>query len=165
MPLFAPLSPPPPAWRTARVVDFFERLTPASVSGLAGLYAANAYFRDPFNEVRGIAAIQHIFADMFGRLADCRFRILEAVADEHGTRLTWDVTFRINRYRLGIVRTIHGASHLKFDATGRTPHAHSERSAADARTTSSTPLPTKSPAIIFITPDRDSAKCARLPRK
>jgi steroid delta-isomerase len=33
--------------------------------------------------------------------------------------LTWDMTFRIRRLRPRESRTIHGATHLKFDAAGR----------------------------------------------
>ena len=105
--------------RAARVIDFFEQLTPEDAAGLARIYAADAYFRDPFNEVRGLSAIARIFDDMFARLADCRFVIREVVADEGGMMLTWDFTFRIRRYRSATVQTIHGASHLKFDADGR----------------------------------------------
>jgi steroid Delta-isomerase len=105
--------------RAARVIEFFEQLTPADVAGLSQIYADNAYFRDPFNEVRGLAAIARIFDDMFTRLADCRFVIRETVADECGLLLTWDFTFRMRSYRPGTVQTIHGASHLKFDAAGK----------------------------------------------
>ena len=105
--------------RALRVIAFFEQLTPEDVARLAGIYAANAYFRDSFNEVRGLSAIARIFDDMFARLADCRFVIREVVADERGMLLTWDFTFRIRSYRSATVQTIHGASHLKFDAAGR----------------------------------------------
>jgi steroid Delta-isomerase len=105
--------------RAARVVAFCERLTPADVARLSRIYAANAYFRDPFNEVRGLSAIARIFDDMFARLADCRFVIREVVADESGMMLTWDFTFRIRSYRPATVQTIHGASHVKFDAAGK----------------------------------------------
>ena len=105
--------------RVARVIEFFEQLEPQDVRDLGEIYTHNAYFRDPFNEVRGIAAIERIFDDMFARLADCRFRILDVVADENGVMLTWDFTFRIRRYQPRTERKIHGASHLKFAADGR----------------------------------------------
>jgi hypothetical protein len=41
------------------------------------------------------------------------------VVDDTGALLTWDMTFRIRRLRPLELRTIHGATHLKFDATGR----------------------------------------------
>ena len=81
------------------------------------IYAPNAYFRDPFNEVRSVPAIRTIFGNMFEQLGDCRFRILETLANESGALLIWDMTFRFRRFRPGTVQTIHGASHLKFIRT------------------------------------------------
>ena len=103
----------------ARVVAFYEALSPADLDRIPEIYAASAYFRDPFNEVRGLPAIREIFAGMFVNLADARFRILETVVDERGALLTWDMTFRIRKWKPGIAQTIHGASHLKFDAAGK----------------------------------------------
>jgi steroid delta-isomerase len=113
------MTPAPADPRVARVVEFFERLSPGDVARLHEVYAANARFRDPFNDVRGIDAIARIFDAMFERLEDCRFVILEAVADERGALLTWDFTFRIRRWRPSVTRRIHGATHLRFDADGR----------------------------------------------
>ena len=113
------MTPPAADPRAARVVAFFEHLAPADTARMAAIYAADAYFRDPFNEVRGLSAIVRIFDAMFERLADCRFAIREVVADERGMMLTWDFTFRIRSYRPSTVQTIHGATHLKFDAAGK----------------------------------------------
>ena len=106
----------------ARLVAFYEGLDAADVERMAEFYAADAYFRDPFNEVRGVAPIQRIFRHMFDDLADCRFTILDTIVDERGAVLVWDFTFRIRRYRPRIERRIHGASHLRFDAAGRVSH-------------------------------------------
>lgn len=38
----------------ARVIDFFETLSPASIARLGAIYTDDAYFKDPFNEVRGL---------------------------------------------------------------------------------------------------------------
>jgi len=37
----------------ARLIAFFETLTPHSLAGLADIYAADARFKDPFNDVQG----------------------------------------------------------------------------------------------------------------
>ena len=104
---------------TERVRAFYERLQPADVDRLADVYAPDAYFRDPFNEVRGIAEVRRIFSQMFEHLDDCRFTFRDVVVDEGGALLTWDMTFRIRRLKPQELRTIHGATHLKFDASGR----------------------------------------------
>jgi steroid delta-isomerase len=103
----------------ARVVSFYENLTPLAVGRIAEIYAPEATFRDPFNDVRGVEAIRGIFERMFVHLADCRFHIVDTVVDARGAMLVWDFEFRIRRYRPDALQTIHGASHLRFDATGR----------------------------------------------
>ena len=47
--------------RVQRVVDLFEHLAPADVARLGDFYAADARFKDPFNEVQGVAAVQAVF--------------------------------------------------------------------------------------------------------
>ena len=116
---------------TARVVAFYASLAPADVARLPEIYAADAYFRDPFNEVRGVEAIQRIFVHMFAQLDDCRFPFDAVLVDGNGSMLTWDMTFRMRRYRPQVTQTIHGASHLRFDAQGRILHHRDYWDAAD----------------------------------
>jgi steroid delta-isomerase len=102
----------------ARVVAFFEHIAPGDVARVSEIYAEDAYFRDPFNEVRGAAAIARVYARMLEQLDDCRFVITETVAEGNNALLIWDFTFRIRRWRRR-EQAIHGASHLKFSADGR----------------------------------------------
>ena len=102
-----------------RAKAFFESISPADVPRLGAIYAEDAYFRDPFNEVRGAAQVRRIFAHMFANLDSCRFEILETVVDDKGAFLTWDMTFRVKRWKRGGVQRIHGATHLRFDPAGR----------------------------------------------
>ena len=104
---------------TSRVRAFFEALGPAGVERLDAVYAPDASFRDPFNDVRGLAEIRRIFAQMFEHLDDCRFPFIDETVDEHGAFLTWDMTFRIRRLSPGESRRIHGATQLKFAPDGR----------------------------------------------
>ncbi|MCU0765453.1 MAG: nuclear transport factor 2 family protein, partial [Burkholderiaceae bacterium] len=99
----------------ARVRAFFETLSPQSVQRIDEIYAADAWFKDPFNEARGIEPIRRIFTHMFGQVDSPRFVVREVVADGDGAFLTWD--FRFLARRLGDAeQVIHGASHLRFDA-------------------------------------------------
>jgi steroid delta-isomerase len=43
-----------------RLAVFFESFTPASVQEMGDYYTADAFFKDPFNEVRRLAEIQTI---------------------------------------------------------------------------------------------------------
>jgi hypothetical protein len=103
--------------RVIRVKQFFESLTPADVTRLAEIYAPQAYFKDPFNEVRGTVAIGDIFAHMFVQVDSPRFLVRDVVVQGDDAFLTWDFVFRFRRG--GAEQLIRGASHLKFDADGR----------------------------------------------
>lgn len=102
-----------------RIVAFFEHLAPADAERIGEFYAADAAFRDPFNNVRGVDAIVRIFRHMFDQLADCRFIITETIAADNGAFLIWDFTFRIKSWRPGTVQTIHGVSHVRFAPDGK----------------------------------------------
>ena len=104
---------------TARVVKFFERLVPADAERIGEFYAADATFRDPFNDVRGVAEISRVFRHMFDELADCRFVITETITSDAGALLVWDFTFRMRKWRPDTVQTIHGATHVKFSPDGK----------------------------------------------
>ena len=50
-----------------QLVQFFETISPDSVQRIPDIYSADAYFKDPFNEVRGVEAVKKIFAHKIGR--------------------------------------------------------------------------------------------------
>lgn len=104
--------------RVQAVVSLFESLSPADLPTLRGVYAADARFKDPFNDVQGLPAIARIFDHMFGQLDDPRFTVRDTVAQGDTLFLTWDFNFR-TRGTGARAMHIHGASHLRFDAGGR----------------------------------------------
>ena len=106
-----------------KFVHYWQTLTPETVASIASVYAEDAYFRDPFNEVTGIAPIRHIFTDMFVRLAEPRFTIVETIEQEHSVMLIWDFDFRIKTLKPELKRRIHGTSHVRFAVDGRV-HYH-----------------------------------------
>jgi steroid Delta-isomerase len=104
--------------RVARVVALYETLAPADLPALRGVYADDARFKDPFNQVQGVAAIARIFSHMFRTLDAPRFQVVDIVADGDALFLTWDFTFR-TRGAGARAMAIHGASHLRFNAQGQ----------------------------------------------
>ncbi|UCE31075.1 MAG: nuclear transport factor 2 family protein [Burkholderiales bacterium] len=102
-----------------RAVQFFETVTPESAAEAAHLYAADAWFRDPFNELRGAGAIGRVFTHMFEQVHEPRFAVIDAIVGADEVFLTWDFTFRLRRGDVRRRRRIHGSSHLRFDAQGR----------------------------------------------
>ncbi len=101
------------------LVRFYEELTPASLDRFPEFYAEHAGFKDPFNEVRGVAAIRAIFEHMFRQVAEPRFVVLERLVGDHGAVLIWEFHFRAGLRAKGRARLIRGASHLRFGPDGR----------------------------------------------
>lgn len=102
-----------------RAKAFYESIAPADLKRLNEVYADDAYFRDPFNEVTGLSEIARIFGAMFEHLDDVRFEFLDIVADDAGAMLTWNMRYRVRRWRPHETQLIHGASHLRFAPDGR----------------------------------------------
>ena len=98
-----------------RLIRFYEELTPESATRFADFYAENAYFKDPFNEVSGVAAIQRIFTHMFRQVADPRFIVTERLGDAKSAMLVWEFRFRLQRWGSDKEEHIRGVSHLRFD--------------------------------------------------
>ncbi len=100
-----------------RLVLQFEAVSLASVAQLAALYADDAFFKDPFNEVVGRARIAAIFGHMFAQVDCPRFIVTTRIAQDADAFLTWDFRFRMRRFS-SEEQCIRGASHLKFRADG-----------------------------------------------
>ena len=101
------------------LIDFFQTLSPESVARFPDFYADNAFFKDPFNEVRGLPAIQRIFSHMFTQVDEPRFFVSEQVIDDGGAMLVWEFSFRVRLWGKGETQCMRGVSHLRFDPDGR----------------------------------------------
>lgn len=100
-----------------RLAAFFEGIELAHLGQLHDLYAPDARFKDPFNEVRGAAAIERIFRHMYEQVEAPRFAVTGRFERGCEAILLWRMDFGFRRG--GARQTISGASHLRFDAQGR----------------------------------------------
>lgn len=114
----------PPSDALARVIRLFEGLGIDDCARLGAYYRADARFKDPFNEVSGVPAIEAVFRHMFVQLESPRFRITGRVEDPAAREavLFWEFLFRfrrspITRSAAGEQR-ITGSTHLQFDEQG-----------------------------------------------
>lgn len=103
----------------ARLINFFESLSPGRLGELDQFYTPNAYFKDPFNEVRGLDDIRRIFEHMYVALDGPRFVVTDTVAQGDQCFVTWNFEFRMKAWDRQTLQTIRGTSHLKFTAEGR----------------------------------------------
>jgi len=97
---------------------FFETLSPQSVSQLHTIYDAQARFKDPFNEVQGLAGIEQIFRHMYVALNQPHFVVTQQVVDADQAFLTWEFRFRFKRFDTQTLQSVRGASHVVFNAQG-----------------------------------------------
>ena len=102
----------------ARLIAFFETLSRESVTQLPQIYTEQTFFKDPFNEVHGIAEVTRIFSHMFDQVDAPRFRITEHVLQGEQAFLSWDFLFRMKRHSAE-EQCIRGATHVRFAADGR----------------------------------------------
>ena len=101
-----------------RLVQFFEKLQPQDLPRLAQMYAQDARFKDPFNEVQGLPAIERIFAHMFEALDSPHFIVTERIVQGQQCFLVWDFRFRFKRFDTQSWQTVRGGTHLTFDDAG-----------------------------------------------
>jgi ketosteroid isomerase-like protein len=103
--------------RVARIVEAFETLTPADVARMGEFYAADAVFKDPFNEVRGVPEIERVFSHMYVALDAPYFVVKDVLVQGDQCFLSWDFHFRFRRFSREL-QTVRGASHLVLNERG-----------------------------------------------
>lgn len=101
-----------------QVVAMFEHLSLTDLAHMGRYYALDAHFKDPFNEVQGLDAIQGIFAHMFESLHAPRFEVTTRVVQGQQCFLTWDFLFRFKSFQQDTLQTVRGASHLVLNEQG-----------------------------------------------
>lgn len=104
--------------RIEQLVTLFEQLQLQDVPRLRTLYAHDARFKDPFNEVQGLAAIERIFRHMFDALDSPHFIVCERIVQGQQCFLTWDFRFRFKRFDTTTWQTVRGGTHLVFNEQG-----------------------------------------------
>jgi hypothetical protein len=98
-----------------RYARFWEELSAARLPALADLLARDVRFKDPFNDVRGVAATMAVMRAMFDH-GSPSFAISERALGAAGTGfLRWRCT--IARAR-GPAIVLEGVSEIRFDAAG-----------------------------------------------
>ncbi|MDY0137908.1 MAG: nuclear transport factor 2 family protein [Thiomicrospira sp.] len=96
----------------------FETLTPQSVKqDFSRVFADKVYFKDPFNEVRGVREVQRIFQHMFEQLHEPMFRVHDMAANGQTAYLEWRFYFR--RSTNAPVMQINGMSKILCNEQGK----------------------------------------------
>jgi steroid delta-isomerase len=102
-----------------RLCDWYESLSPATLNRVGEFYAADAHFKDPFNEVQGTNEITGIFEHMFEALHEPRFVVTSRLVQGPQCVLVWEFHFRFKRFDTTTEQVLRGASHLHLAPDGR----------------------------------------------
>lgn len=103
----------------ARIEAFYSALSPQDVERLGELYTDDVWFKDPFNEVLGVAEVQRIFRHMYVALHAPHFVVTGRIVGAGECFLSWEFRFRFRRFDTRTAQVVRGASHLRFAADGR----------------------------------------------
>lgn len=101
--------------RFTEIAHYFETLQPQRLAQLNHWYSPQARFKDPFNEVQGLDAIQGVFLHMYASLEKPHFVIIEQVVDGHQAFLTWQFKFKFKRFDTSTEQVVLGTTHLVLD--------------------------------------------------
>jgi steroid delta-isomerase len=101
-----------------RLVDWYQRLTPSSLSCILEFYHEKATFQDPFNHVQGPVRIAAVFQHMFDTTENAEFTVEQVQVDGDVAWVSWIFSFSLRGRRI----VIEGVSQLIFAKDDRIIH-------------------------------------------
>jgi hypothetical protein len=99
--------------------DAFTQLQPGRYGPLLALADRDIRFCDPFNDVRGHAAFQAIFDDMYETCLDPRFVVTDVAASNQAGYIRWVFHFRPKALKKGPEWRVDGMSEIHVGADGK----------------------------------------------
>lgn len=98
-----------------RYAALIEGAAPASIGEMTAMCEPDIHFADPFNDVRGREAMEHVFRDMFEKLDEVGFEVKEIV----GSGRSWALRFIFTAAAKMIGRVeIEGVTCLRLSERG-----------------------------------------------
>ena len=97
-------------------IAYYEGLNARNIRIIEKLAEPSMAFKDPFNDVRGVDAVEKIFAHMFTVTDNPKFHVRDYTwsEDNSSVYLKWDFTFE----RKGIAHHVPGLSEVNFSDRG-----------------------------------------------
>lgn len=97
-----------------KLLDWYQDLRPETLAKINEIYAADVFFKDPFNEFRSREQLAGIYRHMFEALDSPRFAISQTVSEGNDAFIIWVMEFFLN----GKAMSIRGSSHLRYNNQG-----------------------------------------------
>ncbi len=98
----------------ARICNFFDEFSPASLSRLEDIYSKDVHFKDPLNEAFGRDQLHLVFEDTFKQLKKLKFHVLFSHGDESSALLRWRMHYEMR----GKSFDIDGTTELHLNKDG-----------------------------------------------
>lgn len=99
-------------------ITFFENInvnTP--IEEYEKVFVINASFKDPFHEVEGLDKIYNIFQNMYKKLDNPNFKILEFIEQNNILYIKWDFQFKFKNDEK--FQSFEGVSRVEFNDNGK----------------------------------------------
>lgn len=101
-----------------KYTHFFENLSSETpLCEYENVFDKNATFKDPFHEVTGLDKIYNIFQNMYKKLFNPGFEILEVVQNDDVAYIKWNFSFRFKNSSND--ESFEGISRVEFDKSGK----------------------------------------------
>ena len=97
--------------RFSDIAHWFETLSPETLERVGEIYAPDAVFVDPFNQLTGLTAVRAVYQHMFDTLKQPRFVVTTIVQSERNGFMTWDFLFECR----GHAQQISGCTQFKLN--------------------------------------------------
>ncbi len=99
--------------REEKFIQFFSQLTADNLAQINDVFAPDARFKDPFNDVIGLDAIKRVFEHMFATTENPKFTVNHHASNQQKLFIQWQFTFRKNKSDWNV----DGSSMVAFNAT------------------------------------------------
>ncbi len=98
--------------------SFFETIdqdTP--IEQYQAFFDENSCFEDPFQKVRGVAKIYHIFEDMYAKFYNPRFKVHEVISEGSVAYIKWHFLYQMDAK--SDVTSFEGVSRVEFNTDAK----------------------------------------------
>jgi len=99
----------------ARYREYLETLTPETLSRLGDHVVDDVRFKNPFNDVRGVEAMEQVFRHMFETVGPVHFTVRDCAGDATTCMMSWRFEAVLRRRPWAF----EGTSVIRFAADGR----------------------------------------------
>lgn len=97
--------------REEKFIHFFSHMTKNNLVQITDVFATDAHFKDPFNDVTGITGIMTVFEHMFATTENPVFKVNHYASNQQKLFIQWQFTFTKNKTDW----SFDGSSMVTFD--------------------------------------------------